>query len=176
LEDLSLHILDIAENSVRSGATLIKIIIVEDTAKDLLEIEIEDNGRGMSSEELENALNPFFTTKENKKIGLGLSLFYEAVRMAEGNLEVSSREKWGTKIHAAFQFSHIDRKPLGNIRETLETLIMGNPDVDFVYQHRKDDKKMLLDTREIRSGNDYNSSFQISMVKRIRQIFEHEWK
>lgn len=174
MEDLSLHILDIAENSVRAGADLIRIIINEDTAKDLLEIEIEDNGRGMSAEELKKALNPFYTTKENKKTGLGLSLFSEAARLAGGNLTIRSQEKEGAKIRAVFQFSHIDRKPLGNIRETLETLIMGNPDVDFVYQHSKDDKKIFLDTREIRSGND--SSVMISMVKKIRQLFENEWK
>ena len=171
MKDLSLHIFDIAENSLRAGANFIKITINEDIKKDQLVIKIEDNGRGMRSEELEKALNPFFTTKVNKKVGLGLSLFSEAARMAGGNLKITTSEKEGTKIKATFQYSHIDRKPLGDIKETLETLIIGNPHVDFLYQYRKGEKKISLDTRQIKSGN---SSFSYIMIKRIRQILETE--
>ena len=174
MEDLSLHILDIAENSIRAGANLIKISIDEDMEKDKLVIKIEDNGRGMSSEELEQALNPFFTTKENKKVGLGLSLFSEAARMSGGNMEITSGEKGGTEIRAIFKYGHIDRKPLGNIKDTLETLIIGNPNVDFLYQYRKGEKKISLDTRQIRLGNGDDSTFSFIMIKRIRQVLENK--
>jgi len=174
LEDLSLHILDIAENSIRAGASLIQITIDEDIEKDQLVIKMEDNGRGMRSEELEKALNPFYTTKENKRVGLGLSLFSEAARMAGGNLEIKTREKEGIQIQAIFQYSHIDRKPLGNINETLETLIVGNPHVDFLYQYRKGEKIISLDTRHIRSGNEGGSFFSSNMIKMIRQILNNK--
>ena len=148
----------------------------ENIEKDQLVIKIEDNGKGMKEEELEMSLNPFFTTKKEKRIGLGLSLFHDAVRMAGGNLEITTREEWGTKIRAAFQYSHIDRKPLGNIKKTLETLIIGNPDVDFLYRYRKGEDKISFDTRKLRSSNEGNSSFSSTMIKRIREVFENKEK
>jgi len=174
LEDLSLHILDIAENSVRAGANLVQININEDVEEDLLVIEIEDNGRGMNSDELQRAKDPFFTTKNNKKVGLGLSLFSEAARMANGNLEIKTEEKRGTMVRATFQYSHIDRKPLGNIRATLEILIVGYPKADFLYKHIKGENVLSLDTRKMRVGNGKDSSLLSGKIKRIRQILNNE--
>ena len=176
MEDLSLHILDIAENSVRAGASLIRIDIEENLKNDRLVIKIEDNGRGMKEEILEKSLDPFFTTKESKRIGLGLSLFYDAARIAGGELEIITRENWGTKIKAVFQHSHIDRKPLGDIKKTLETLIIGNPMVDFLYKYKKGDKKVLLDTRKLRSIIAKDSLYPTAMVKKIQEIFKDGYK
>ena len=151
MQDLSLHILDVAENGVIAGANLIGITVEEDLKADRLAIEIEDNGRGMEADLLTRALDPFVTTRTTRKVGLGLSLFQQAARAAGGDLTVDSTAGVGTRVRVVMSHSHIDRKPLGNLAETMVSLIEGNPDVDFVFKRRKDGREYRLDTREIRS-------------------------
>ena len=147
---LAAHILDITENSVRAGATLIEIIIEEDPDKDLLTIEILDNGHGMSHDMLQKVLDPFFTTKTVRRVGLGIPLLKEAAQRAGGDLQINSNENQGTRIKATFGLSHLDRQPLGDIINTIIILIIANSEVDFFYKHRHNDRRFGLDTREIR--------------------------
>lgn len=165
MEDLSLHILDIVENSVRAGADMIEIRVCEDKEHDLLSIEIIDNGKGMSKDILKKATGPFFTTKRTRRVGLGLSLLKQAAEMANGKFSIESEEGKGTKVKATFQYSHIDRKPLGNIAQTIETLVIGNPSVDFYYEYRKDGLLHTLDTKKIKKGL---SEIPISSQKGIK--------
>lgn len=150
MEDISLHILDIAENSIAAGATIVKITIAEDTGKDLLSVEIEDNGRGITGEFIKKVLDPFYTTRTTRKTGFGLSLLAQSAREAGGDISIKSEEGKGTAISACFKYSHIDRKPLGNIADTLIVLIAGNPQIDFLYEHRRNDKVYSINTKEIR--------------------------
>lgn len=150
MEDLSLHILDIVENSLRAKAKEIEIKVVEEEEKDLLAIEIKDDGEGMDEETLKKALNPFFTTKENKRIGLGLSLFAQAAQMSGGEFQVSSKKGEGTTIKATFRLSNIDRKPWGKMVDTLLTLIIGNPQIDFFYSHQKGEIEYSFATKKIK--------------------------
>jgi anti-sigma regulatory factor (Ser/Thr protein kinase) len=150
MQDLSLHILDVAENGVIAGATLIEITIIENQASDTLNITIRDNGRGMEPDFLAKVLDPFVTTRTTRKVGLGLSLFQQSAQQAEGDLTVSSTPGVGTTVSVFMSHSHIDRKPMGNMMDTIVTLIQGNPNVDFAYCHRKDEQEYILDTREIR--------------------------
>ena len=149
MKDLSLHILDIVENSIRAQAKRVEISVVEDEQKDRLILEIRDDGRGMTQKTLERAARPFFTTKEGKRIGLGLALLAQATREADGTFEMSSAPGVGTRIAASFRYSHPDRKPLGDIPATLEALIAGNPGVDFLFEHREGAQAARLDTREV---------------------------
>ncbi len=151
MEDISLHILDVAENGITAGASLIRIAIEEDTAEDVLRIRVEDNGKGMEEEFLARVLDPFVTTRTTRKVGLGLSLFRQSAQEAEGDLSIESRRGKGTKVSVVMSHSHIDRKPLGNMAETVVTLIEGNPEVDFEYSHARDGREYHLDTRSIRS-------------------------
>ena len=151
MEDLSLHILDIVENSVAAQASKIEIRLEEDKKKDLLSVEVIDNGIGMDEETQKKALDPFFTSKKVRRFGLGLSLLSESAKGANGQLSIKSQKGKGTKIRADFQYSHIDRKPLGDIGQTIITLVMGNPDVDIIYLHKKDGHEYILDTRKIRA-------------------------
>ena len=151
MEDLSLHILDIVENSVAAQASKIEIRLSEDTRKDFLSLEVIDNGIGMDEEVQKKALDPFFTTKRVRRFGLGLSLLSESAKAANGHLSIRSEKGKGTKIRADFQYSHIDRKPLGDIGQTIITLIIGNPDVDIIYVHKKDGHEYSLDTRKIKA-------------------------
>jgi anti-sigma regulatory factor (Ser/Thr protein kinase) len=168
MEDLSLHILDIAENAVNAEATRIDITLCEDDDTDLLTLEIEDNGKGMDSHALERVSDPFFTTRTTRRIGLGLPLLDEAVRMANGSLNVASRVGGGTKVRATFQLSHIDRKPLGRIAETLVALIAGYPQIDISYRHERGDLSVEFSTEEARrrlDGVPLNSSESLRFIR-----------
>ena len=148
MEDLSLHILDIAENSINGAAKTIEIIIDEDRDKDLLTIEIKDDGKGMDEKTLKKALDPFFTTRKTRRVGLGLSLLAQAAEQSDGKMELSSIPSVGTTVKATFRMSHPDCKPMGDINETLRMLVAGHPEINFVYEHHKDNSKYRFDTRE----------------------------
>ena len=149
MKDLSLHILDIVENSIRAEANRVEISVVEDEERDVLTLKIEDDGKGMKKEILSRAAQPFFTSKPGRRVGMGLALLAQAAREASGKFEIASTPETGTRIKATFLYSHPDRKPLGDIPATLETLIAGNPKVDFIYEYRKGLEIIRLDTREI---------------------------
>ncbi len=138
MEDFSLHLLDVAENGLAAGADHIEIRIVEETEKDLMTIEIKDNGSGMDQQALKGALDPFYTTKPNKRVGLGLPLLAQAAREAAGGIDIQTAPGQGTLIRATFQMSHPDIKPLGDVFETLATLAYGHPNVQFSFEHQRD--------------------------------------
>ncbi|MCF8146438.1 MAG: ATP-binding protein [Deltaproteobacteria bacterium] len=172
MQDLSLHILDIAENATRAGATLIEIDISEDIGKDLLKIRIQDNGRGMDPETLKGATDPFVTTRTTRRVGMGLPLLKQAARETGGDLLLTSESGKGTRVLATFQKSHIDRRPLGDMGATLITLIMGNPDLDFVYRSNLREQEVEVDTRSIRKA--LNSTVRITdpaVIRLIRDLF-----
>jgi anti-sigma regulatory factor (Ser/Thr protein kinase) len=150
MEDISLHILDVVENSIGAGASNVEILLVEDTGNDLLSIEIKDDGAGMDEETRKMVTDPFFTTKTVRRIGLGLPLLKQAAEECDGSFSVSSEKGKGTIVSARFRRSHIDRKPLGDIGATMTVLIAGNPDVDFVLHYVRDDYDYGLNTAEIR--------------------------
>jgi signal transduction histidine kinase len=151
MEDLSLHILDIVENSVAANADTIEIRITEDTEQDLLSVEVTDNGIGMDDETVKKVLDPFYTSKTVRRFGLGLPLLSEAAKAANGHLSITSKKGEGTKLQADFQYSHIDCKPLGDISQTIFTLVIGNPETDFVYIHKKNAHTYRFDTRIIKA-------------------------
>jgi anti-sigma regulatory factor (Ser/Thr protein kinase) len=168
MKDLSLHILDIVENSVAASANKIEIRITEVKKKDLLSVEIIDNGIGMDKETQQKALDPFFTTKTVRRFGFGLSLLSEAAKAANGHFSIRSEKGEGTKIKAEFQSSHIDRKPLGDMAQTIITLVIGNPEIDLIYVHEKNGHKYSLDTRKIKAqlkDAPINSPAGIRMIK-----------
>jgi len=154
VRELSLHILDIAENGITAGADCIEISINEARgSEDLLTIVIQDNGRGMPVEKLQKPTDPFITTRTTRRVGLGLSLLSAAVDRCEGKLEIASEAGRGTRVEATFRFHHIDRAPVGDMASTITTLIMGNPEVDFVYRHIVDTRNFTLDTRDLKEDS-----------------------
>lgn len=152
MEDLSLHILDCAENSIRAGATRIAIIIEEERVDNMLKIAIEDNGHGMDQATLKEVQDPFFSTKPDKKTGLGISLLAQATHESEGKFDIISAPDKGTKIHASFRYDHIDRKSLGNMADTIIALIAsGNGIVDIRYVHTFNGQSFEFDTKAIKN-------------------------
>ena len=155
MQDLSLHILDIVENSIEAGATKVKITVEEDVRQNRLIVKIKDNGKGMDKKTLDKALDPFYTTKKTGRIGLGLSMLAQAAKEAEGDFNVKSKRGRGTTITAQFVYDHIDRKPLGDIAETLIALIASHGlKVDFIYKHKKNNKRFVIDTQDIKKELD----------------------
>lgn len=150
MQEISLDILDIAQNSISACATLIEITVDENSKDDTLTVAISDNGLGMTSEQLKAVTDPFYTTRKTRKVGLGVPFFKMAAEMSGGNFKISSEVGKGTKVCGIFGLSNIDRMPLGNINETISALIYCNPDIDFVYKRSRNGKSFTLDTQEIR--------------------------
>ncbi len=151
MQDISLHILDIVENSVNAGASLIEVTLDEDLKNNRLSLTIKDNGRGIEKKYLKSILDPFYTTKKGSRIGLGLPLLAQAAKEAGGELKITSSVGTGTEIAAVFIHDHIDRKPLGDISETLIDLVAAKGlKLDIIYSHNKNGDSFIFDTREIK--------------------------
>ncbi len=168
MEDLSLHILDIAENSIEAQAKRIEITIEENKEQNRVSLEIADDGKGMDQETVKKVLDPFFTTKKTRRFGLGLSLLAEAAKAANGGFSIDSKPGKGTRITATFQSTHIDTKPLGDVAGTMVTLIIGHPEIDFHYQHKIDHDRYSLNTEEIKSQLNGMSITSPEVIKYIR--------
>ena len=151
MRELSLHILDVVENGITAGGDCIWIEVDEARRADQLKIVIRDNGSGMPVEKMRNISDPFITSRTTRRVGLGLSLLSAAAERCDGALRVDSQPGKGTEVEATFRYDHIDRAPLGDMAATITTLILGNPEIDFIYSHRIDGEEFNLDTREIRS-------------------------
>lgn len=154
MRDFSLHIMDIIENGLNGGATLIGLTVVEERKNNWLRVTITDNGRGISENVLKKVLDPFYTTRITRRVGLGLSLFREASKRCDGEFSIISEEGKGTQVDATFRLDHIDLPPMGDLASTMTTLIAGNPGVDFVYAHEMEGDTFQLDTRDIREEID----------------------
>jgi hypothetical protein len=151
LRELALHILDIAENSINASATLVTIDVAEDMQVDRLTIRVSDDGAGMSGEALARATDPFFTTRTTRRVGLGLPFLKQATELSNGSFRLESTLGKGTTVTATFQHSHINRMPLGDLPNTILSLVVGNPKVDFVYRHILDERSFEFDTRPIKA-------------------------
>ena len=150
MQELSLNVLDVAENSVRANASLIGITVEEDTAADRLTIIIEDNGKGMTQEQVQTVIDPFYTTRTTRKVGLGVPFFRMAAQLSGGDLSIQSEVGKGTAVTATFGLGNIDRMPLGDMNGTIATLVQCNPHIDWVYTRKKDGREMVMDTRQFR--------------------------
>ncbi len=168
MEDLALHILDIARNSIDAGATEIEIVIEEDLAGNRLTIELRDNGRGMSPETLSRAADPFFTTRTTRRVGMGLPLLAQAARSAGGGLSLESQPGRGTSVRAVFEHGHIDRAPLGDLETTLMVLLAGHSEIDIRFRHRVDHAEYELDSADLRAaGIDVGSPEGLMAVRGV---------
>jgi hypothetical protein len=150
VDELSLHLLDLVENSLSAGAGLVVVEIEEDRENDLLTLEVIDDGAGMDPAMAARADDPFVTTRTTRRVGLGLSLLRANALNCEGDLKLESRPGRGTRVKAWFRLSHIDRQPLGDWPSTLMGLVLTRPGVEFVYRHRAGGDEFELDTRLLR--------------------------
>lgn len=150
MRELSLNILDIAQNSIAAGASLIRIDVAENTAKNELLISISDNGCGMTREQVSNVLDPFYTTRTTRKVGMGIPLFRLAAEQTGGGLTIESEKGKGTTTSALFRTDSIDFTPLGDVTSTVVILISMNTDRDFIYTRSRDGESFSLNTAEMK--------------------------
>ena len=179
MKELSLNILDIAENSVKAGATLTEITVEE--ADSSLVLTIKDDGCGMTEEILKSVTNPFYTTRTTRKVGMGIPLLKLAAEQTGGSLQIDSRcekdypENHGTALRAEFNKNHIDMTPLGDVISSVSTLIQGHPDTDFLFKHTFGDKTVLLDTRELKAvlGDVPLNSYEV--IKWVEEYLKEQY-
>ena len=150
MRELSLNVLDVAQNSISANAPLIEIEVLENTAKNELLIGIYDNGRGMTEEQVKNVRDPFFTTRTTRKVGMGIPLFKLAAEQTGGHLDIQSEVGVGTRVTAVFKTDSIDFTPIGDMNSTVLMLITMNTDRDFIYRFGIDERIFTLSTKELR--------------------------
>jgi hypothetical protein len=150
MKDLSLHILDILQNSVTAGATLVKLRIDEIPAEDKYMVKFTDNGKGMDAEMVKQVTDPFFTTRTTRKVGLGLPLLKQNAERTGGQMTIHSQPGKGTDVEVEFSYSHIDRLPIGDIPGTLALTASSYPAIDFKYTHKTPQGTFIFDTAQIK--------------------------
>ena len=151
MKEISMHILDIVMNSIKAKATLIELYILDSKIKNVLKIIIKDNGTGMSKETATRVINPFFTTRLTRKVGLGIPLLKEACERCNGNLSIKSILGEGTTLECFFEKDNIDRAPLGNMGDTVMTIINSLDDCELIYRHNTDFGSFELSTAEVKN-------------------------
>ncbi len=151
MRELSLHILDVLENSIEAGASRVELSIEENSERDTLVIEVIDNGRGMDKEKVERVLDPFYTTRKTRHVGLGLPLFAAAARRCNGDLTLQSVAGKATRLRATFCRSHVDRAPLGDMPSVLLAVLLSERPVDLGYVHKVGVREFRFDSSEIRT-------------------------
>ncbi len=172
MRELTLHILDIAANSVSAGADKIFISIDENINLDTLTIKVIDNGKGMNAEMVKRITDPFVTSRTERKVGLGIPLLKLAAELCNGNFEINSELGKGTEVIAQFQHSHIDRMPLGNIPDTLLMFELGTPEVNWVFSVKKNDKEFYFDDADVKKELEGISITEPDVIRFIRSLFE----
>ncbi|MEF9975793.1 MAG: ATP-binding protein [Oscillospiraceae bacterium] len=150
MQELSMNVLDIAENSVSAGATLISISLAMSNARNELVLIIEDNGCGMGEDTLAKVTDPFCTSRKTRKVGLGLPFLKMAAEQTGGKMHITSVVGKGTRVCAEFTLRHIDLAPIGAIGQTVAALIQCNPTIDFVFTASNDSETFCANTRELR--------------------------
>ncbi|PIE34161.1 ATP-binding protein [candidate division KSB3 bacterium] len=172
MKELSLHILDVAQNSTNAQATEIRIEILEDLFANVFRITISDNGCGISEERLNAITNPFTTSRTTRRVGLGLPLLQAAAEQCNGTMTIESAEEQGTTVRATFEHDHIDRQPLGDIVSTLIGLMTGHPAIDFVYHHQVNDRGFTLRTQDIKQELDDMPISDMSVVNFLTEYIQ----
>ena len=179
MKELSLNILDITKNSTKANAKLVEIAIEESDTQ--LKISITDDGKGMTDEVLRSVSDPFYTTRTTRKVGMGIPLFKCAAEQTGGYVDIQSKHidefptDHGTTVCAVFNKNHIDFTPLGDIISTVLTLIQGNPDVDFLFNHKMSVGSVALDTRELRAVLDEVPLDNFEVLLWIKENLEEQY-
>jgi len=152
VRELSLNVMDIAQNSITAKASLVEIRELHDVENAILTLSVADSGCGMTAEQVGKVQNPFYTTRTTREVGLGVPLFKMACDMTGGSFSLESAPGKGTTVTARFMTGHIDMTPVGDMAETIVLLIFSNPDIDFIYEKKIGGKGYTLDTRELREA------------------------
>ena len=172
MRELALHLLDIAENSVAATAKNISISVEEDTSNDRLRMSVQDDGVGMDASTVAKVIDPFYTTRTTRKVGLGIPLLKEAAEACNGFLTIQSEPGRGTRIDVEFQYSHIDRMPLGDLAATFLSLLIAYPNIHWRFQYRANEQDFEFDDAPIKKELEGISLTEPEVLSFIRQMIE----
>jgi anti-sigma regulatory factor (Ser/Thr protein kinase) len=150
MEELALHIMDVLQNSLAAGARNVELDIEENSDEDLLTIRVRDDGKGMTKEELEKVQDPFYTTKRDMGVGLGIPMFKWVAEHCDGHFSMESSPGRGTTLEATFRLSHIDRPPIGDLASTIFGLVASCPDVRLLIRYKGIDGEFVFDSKEVK--------------------------
>ena len=175
MRELSLNILDIAQNSISAGASLTEIIVNENTKENTLLIGIYDNGCGMTEEQVKSVIDPFFTTRTTRKVGMGIPLFKMSCEQTGGKFTIESQKGVGTKINALYKTDSVDFTPLGDIAATIVTIVSMNSDKEFLYKRVLDDKEFIFSTVEIKKILDGVPLSESSVMNWIEEYLNEQY-
>ena len=175
MTELSLNVLDIAQNSIAAEASLVEIDVEENNSTDRIIIRVKDNGKGMSEDFLKAVEDPFITTRTTRKIGLGISFLKEAAEMTGGSIGLESELGVGTTVTAEFVMSHIDRQPLGSLTETIIILVTLNTGIDFIIRYAVDENEFVFSTQEVKEllGDDVSLNSPQIVIFLTEYVREH---
>ena len=168
MREISLHILDLVENSIRAGAAVISVSLEEEPAEDSMTVCVEDDGPGLEVAG-DVAADPFFTTKEGKKTGLGLSLLKFRAEQAGGTFQLGRSTLGGLSVLARMPLSSVDRSPLGDLAGTLASVVCTNPGVELRSRLRVADREWKVSTADIARGLPAGGRAEISVARRMRE-------
>jgi hypothetical protein len=167
--DLSLHLLDLMQNSAHAGAQNVHVGILESIDEDLLEVTVSDDGKGMSRDDQARALDPFYTSSPRKKVGLGLPLVVQAAKMAGGSVSIETNLSGGTRVTVRYRLNHPDRQPLGDIPATIISFLAGNPAIDVLFSYQGPNGVFGLDTKQLRTQVDNENMGQLAFLWMIEE-------
>ena len=172
MNDLSMHILDIVQNSISAGATRVTLTVDEAPAADLLTIAIGDNGKGMTPEQVSRLADPFFTSRTTRRVGMGIPLLMDSARQSGGDVRIESEPGKGTEVTAVFRYSNIDRPPLGDVANALMLLVSSNPDLDFLFTYRYDGEEYLFDTSDVRDVFGKGALKDLTIIRNLEKMIK----
>lgn len=174
MNDISLHIMDIVQNSISAGATYIGISV--EKKQDLLSVTVSDNGKGMSPEQVSRLSDPFFTSRTTRKVGMGIPLLQMSARQSGGDIHIESELGTGTVVRADFVYSHIDRPPVGDLANIFMLIVSSNPSLHFVLSASDDEDEYVFDTEEARELLGENCFRDLTLVREIESIIRENIK
>jgi len=172
MNDLSLHLLDIVQNSITAGASLITILLDEQPLSNTLTLSVSDNGRGMTAEQVAKVTDPYFTSRTTRKVGLGIPLFKQSAETSGGQLVITSSIGEGTTTTAVFGYNHIDRLPIGNMPNAIMLLVSSNPAIDFIYTCRYNNEEYIFDTKEVKETLEGTPLNHPTIIKYLEEMIE----
>jgi hypothetical protein len=172
VRELALHLLDIAENSVAANAQNITISVNEDHQADRLEMSVVDDGCGMDAATVARVVDPFFTSRTTRKVGLGLPFLKQAAEACNGDMQISSIPGKGTQVKVNFQHSHIDRMPLGDLAGTFLSLLIANPAINWDFNYIVDGKAYQFESSPVTQALEGISLTEPSILSYLRQSIE----
>ena len=172
MNDLSMHILDIVQNSISAGATRVTLTVDEAPGADLLTIVIGDNGKGMTPEQVSRLSDPFFTSRTTRKVGMGVPLLMDSARQSGGDVRIESEPGKGTEVTAVFGYSNIDRPPLGDVANALMLLVSSNPALDFLFTYRYNGEEYLFDTVDVREILGDDALKDLTIIRNLEEMIK----